>query len=317
MHPNYNCLIADRMHLSIVPMLEAIGIQPDYQPEIKRDEILGIIGKYDGIILRSKTFIDSEFLARAERLKFIGRAGAGLDLLDLKEIRKRNIQIINAPEGNRDALAEHAMGLLLSMLNKICVANSQVKSGIWDREGNRGVELKGKNVALMGFGYMGRAFAQRLSSFGCRVMAYDKYKSYFYNEFVKICSLEEIFEEADILSVHVPLTEETEYIIDEEFLNKFRKSIYFLNTARGEMIKLSVLQQAIQSGKIIGAALDVLENEKLDKLTQEQKSAFDFLQKSDKVIFTPHVAGWTHESYKKINEVLVEKLKKLDQPSLL
>ncbi|HYG37080.1 MAG TPA: 2-hydroxyacid dehydrogenase [Cytophagales bacterium] len=305
----YNCLIIDKMHPSIIPMLESIGVKPDYRPEITREEILNVIENYQGIIVRSKTPINKELFDKAKNLEFIGRAGAGLDQVDLETMQARNITIVNAPEGNRDALAEHMVGMILCLFNNINLGDKQVRNGIWDREGNRGVELKNKTVGIIGYGFMGQAFAKRLTSFECNIIAYDKYKSGFGSEQVKEVALEQIFEEADLLSMHVPLTPETHFMINEDFINRIKKPFYFLNSARGELAKLSVIKKAIETGKISGAVLDVLENEKLNKYTPEQQEAFEFLKSSEKVLFTPHVAGWTHESYVRINEVLTKKIK--------
>lgn len=305
------CLIIDKMHESIVPMLEALGFQVDYKPDIKRKEILESIPEYHGLVVRSKTAIDEELIAKAVQLKFVARAGAGIDQLDVGSLERSNITIVNAPEGNRDALAEHSIGMLLSLFNKIHLADRQVRNGIWDREGNRGVELKAKTVGLIGFGYMGRAFAERLTSFGCNIIAYDKYLENYGTSTVKEASLEEIWENADVLSLHVPLTPETKAMVNDAFIHKFKKPFYFVNTARGEVAPFSSIHNALSSGKILGAALDVLENEKLDQLSVDQKHYFDAIAKSEKVILTPHVAGWTFESYEKINQVLAEKIKEL------
>jgi D-3-phosphoglycerate dehydrogenase len=224
-------------------------------------------------------------------------------------MRAKNIEIVNAPEGNRDALGEHMIGMLLCLFNKINLGDAQVRQGIWDREGNRGVELKNKTIGIIGYGFMGQSFVKRLASFDCNILVYDKYKRFFGDNFIKEVSLERIFEEADILSLHIPLTAESRHMVNEDFLYNFKKSIYFLNSARGELAKLTTLQRGLESGKILGAVLDVLENEKLNKLTTEQSQAFNYLKSSDKVLFTPHVAGWTHESYVRINEVLTSKIK--------
>jgi D-3-phosphoglycerate dehydrogenase len=301
-------LVVDEMHPSLLPMLSAKGIQAEYMPAIQRKDILAIIAPYDGIIIRSKTVIDEEFLTMAPRLKFIGRAGAGLDQMDLEAIAKRQIQIFNAPEGNRDAVAEHALTMLLCLFNNILQADRQVKNKIWKREANRGIELGGKTVALIGYGNTGKAFARRLSGFNCQVLAYDKYLSSYTDSYAREASLEHIFEQADIISLHVPLTRETNKLVNSEFFSRFRKNIFIINTARGEIISLRDLARAIESGKVRGACLDVLENEKLPTLSAEQDQAFGYLCQSPHVIFTPHVAGWTHESYVRINEVLVEKI---------
>jgi D-3-phosphoglycerate dehydrogenase len=303
-----HCLIIDDMHDSIVPLLEAIDIKPDYRPDITKAELLEIIGNYQGIIVRSKVFFGKEIIEKATQLQFIARAGAGLDNLDTAELEKRNILLLNAPEGNRDAVAEQAVASLLAQMNNVLKADREVRNGIWDREGNRGYELMGKTVGIIGYGYMGRATAQRLKAFGCKVIAYDKYKNNYGDEYATAATMEELYRDADILSLHIPLTSETKFMIDEAFLNKFSKPIWLINTARGELLKLAVVASTLASGKLRGAILDVLENEKLKTFTPEQQDAFDELKKSDKVLFTPHVAGWTFESYRKINETLVEKI---------
>lgn len=305
------CLIADQMHESIIPLLEKTGFIVHYKPEITREQLLQQIADYSGLIIRSKTAINAEFIKKAINLKFVGRAGAGIDQLDVELLNKQNITILNAPEGNRDALGEHAIGMLLCLFNKIHLANSQVKNKVWNREDNRGVELMGKTVGLIGFGNMGQAFAKRLSSFGCKVLAYDKYHSGFKSAFADAASMEDIFESVNILSIHTPLTPETRGMIDEDFIKKFKNPLYLINTARGEIIPFSTITAGIKNGKILGAALDVLENEKLKNLSTDQLEEFNYLALSEKVLMTPHIAGWTFESYIKINEVLVKKINDL------
>lgn len=304
-------LIADEMHLSIMPMLEKIGYVPDYKPSIKRQEIIDIIGNYEGLIIRSKTFVDEELLQNAHQLKFIGRAGAGLDLIDNEVVTKKNIQLFAANEGNRVAVAEHIIGMLLCLMNKILIADSQVRKGVWLREENRGYELMGKTVGIIGYGNNGAETAKRLKAFGCKVLAYDKFKTNFSDEYVTESSMEQIFEESDIVSLHIPLTDESSKMANAEYLNKFKKSIYLLNASRGEIVVLQDVVDALENGKIRGACLDVLENEKLQKLSPEQQAVFEKLTNSDRVILTPHIAGWTFESYIKINEVLVEKISQM------
>jgi D-3-phosphoglycerate dehydrogenase len=311
MSSKITCLIIDDMHDSITSMLKDIGIESDYRPDITKEELLSIIGNYQGIIVRSKIFFGKEVIEKATQLRFIGRAGAGLDNLDVEELNKRNIKLLNAPEGNRDAVAEQVIGMLISLMNNVLKADKEVRSGTWDREGNRGYELMGKTVGIIGYGYMGRATAKRLSAFGCKVLAYDKYKTNYGDEYAIESGIEVLQKEADILSLHIPLTSETKFMIDETFLNLFHKPLWLVNTARGEIVKISEIVKALKSGKIRGAALDVLENEKINKLTEEQQKAFDYLKTSDQVILTPHIAGWTFESYRKINETLVEKIKQI------
>lgn len=302
------CLIIDDMHESIVPLLAEIGFEATYAPGITREEILAQIGDYEGVLVRSKTTIDKEFVDHAQKLKFIGRAGAGLDKIDVEYVESKGIEILNAPEGNRDALAEHAVGMLLNLLNKINAADQEVRKWIWDREGNRGVELSDKTVGIIGYGYMGQAFVQRLRAFDCRILVYDKFKKGFGTKTVEEANLDKIFQKADILSLHVPLTPETKGWINKDFIQNFRKDIYVLNTARGEILPLSDLLELLDSGKVLGAALDVLEKEKFDQLSQEERARFENLFKRKNVLLSPHVAGWTFASYKRINEVLVSKI---------
>ncbi|MFT6053602.1 MAG: D-3-phosphoglycerate dehydrogenase [Roseivirga sp.] len=305
---NKKCLIIDDMHESIVPLLSGIGIEANYQPLITRQALLQIIGDYEGILVRSKTEIDRELVDAATQLEFIGRAGAGLDKIDVPYVESKGIEILNAPEGNRDALAEHAMGMLLALLNNLGKSDSEVRDWIWDREGNRGTELSDKTIGIIGYGYMGQAFVQRLRAFDCRVLVYDKYKKGFGTKNVEEASLEKIYDKADILSLHVPLTAETKGWINKDFIDKFRKDIHLLNTARGEVLPIKDLLQLMNSGKVKGAALDVLEKEKFDQLTEEQKAVFTDLFSRKNVILSPHVGGWTFSSYKRINEVLIGKI---------
>jgi D-3-phosphoglycerate dehydrogenase / 2-oxoglutarate reductase len=302
-------LIADSMHPSLFDMLDAQKWEYDYHPEYKREEIRYALPAYHGLMIRSKTFLDREMLENAPQLRFIARAGAGLDLIDLDVAGELGIEVFHAGTGNRDAVAEHALGMLLALFNNILRADRQVRNGIWDREGNRGVELMGKTVGLIGYGNNGSATAKRLSGFGCKVLAYDKYRDHYGDAFAVESSIDEIQAEADVLSLHIPLTDITRYLVDEEFINAFAKPFYLLNLSRGEVVKLKAVTEALESGKVLGACLDVLENEKIGKLTTEQQEVFDYLRTSDRVVLTPHIAGWTHESYVRINEVLVQQIK--------
>ncbi len=303
-------LIIDEMHLSIIPMLEKDRHVVTYSPKITRAEILGQVEEYDGLIIRSKTPMDRELLEKAKNLKFIGRAGAGLDQIDLVYLVTRGIKLFHAAKGNRDAVAEHALGMILALFNQLSKADQEVRKGIWDREGNRGNELAGKTVGIMGYGNMGKAFAKRLQGFKVKVMAYDKFKLGFGDEFVQEVTWEKLKAEADILSVHVPLTPDTQDFFTVEVLESFNKPFWFVNTARGEVITFKTLNEGLDSEILRGAVLDVLENEKFQKFTPEQKSEFEKLALRDNVLFSPHVAGWTFESYEKINKVLVKKIRK-------
>lgn len=302
-------LIIDDMHESISELLSNAGYEPHYRPEIVRSEILEVAGQYEGMIVRSKTAIDRELMEKAVRLEFLGRAGAGIDKIDIAYVQQRGISLVNAPEGNRDALAEHTVGMLLSLLHKINCADSEIRNGSWKREDNRGFELMGKTVGVFGYGFMGAAFASRLSGFGCEVIAYDKYKDNFGNAMVSEVELAEFKANTEILSIHVPLTSETKFLFEHEFLRSFPKLKVVINTARGKVLKLHDLVGMLENGHLFGACLDVLENEKLGTLSEQERNDFERLTKLKNVILTPHVAGWTHESYRKINEVLVDKIK--------
>jgi D-3-phosphoglycerate dehydrogenase len=299
------------MHESLFAMLKDIGWETDYQPAITRDGIKATHEGYQGLIVRSKTVIDRDLLGLNPTLKFIGRAGAGLDNLDLPYLQEKGIQVIHASEGNRDAVGEHTIGLLLSLVRNITQANQEVKNSIWSRESNRGFEIMEKTVGIIGYGNTGRAFAKRLSGFGCKVLAFDKYKRNFSDPFCKEVPMEFIFEEADILSLHIPLTSETRMLVNSNYIQRFKKPIILINTARGEVVSLVDLEKALAEGYLRGAALDVLENEKLDKLSSQQQQAFNSLCDRSNVIFTPHIAGWTFESHVKINVALTKKLSAL------
>jgi D-3-phosphoglycerate dehydrogenase len=297
------------MHPSIAPALEGLGLEVDYFPEINQSEILQIIGTYEGLIVRSKVSVDKTFLDQAPNLKFVARAGAGTDNLDTDELETRGIKIINAPEGNRDTLAEHTVGLFLSLLNKIHLASHEVKSLQWNREANRGEELMGKTVAIFGYGNMGQAVAHRLKSFGVEIIAYDKYKNEIAEDFVRLVPLKTIFNKTDVLSLHIPLTQETRHLVNETFIQKFKKPFYLINTARGEIVSLKALKYYLDQNAILGAALDVLENEKFDALNTIEMEILKEIINSRKIIITPHIAGWSHQSYVRINEVLINKIK--------
>ena len=305
-------LIIDDLHPSIQKMLLDIGYESEYFPKITRTELLQKSDDYVGMLVRSKTYLDAEVLDIFPSLKFIGRAGAGVDLIDLAEVKKRGIQLINAPEGNRDALAEHALALLLGVMNYVTRGQKEIEDLTWEREGNRGYELGGLTVGLVGYGFMGKAFAHRLKAMGCEILAYDKYETGFSDEYVTEASMEAIFEQADVYTIHVPLQEDTEFMLNEGFFDSFKKKIWFLNTARGKCLKTSALLKAIKEEKVLGAALDVLENEKPKTWDTDFISMMKELEQTGKFMITPHVGGWTFESYIKINEVLVDKIKSLN-----
>jgi D-3-phosphoglycerate dehydrogenase len=308
-------LFIDSNHSALQQILETAGHICDLQYKWTKEEIMDHIHLYDGIVIRSRIKITKEIIDKAVQLKFIARAGAGMENIDTLYAEKKGIHCLHAPEGNRDAVAEHALGMLLSLFNNLCRANQEVRTSKWIREGNRGVELMGKTVGIIGYGNMGSAFAQRLTGFSVKVLAYDKYKKGFGTDVIKEASLTELFTQADVISLHTPLTDETHYLINDAFIQQFKKNIYIINTARGRSLNTEDLVKNIRSGKVLGACLDVLEYEvtsfeNLDASTLP--AAFQYLIQSDKVMLSSHIAGWTHESNEKIARILAEKILKIE-----
>jgi D-3-phosphoglycerate dehydrogenase len=304
-------LFIDSVHPLIREELTAHGFHCDYFPDYTRQDFEGVIGQYYGIIIRSKIKIDKELLGKATDLRFIGRVGSGLENIDVPYAVSRGITCMNSPEGNRDAVGEHTLGMLLALINHINRADRQVHDGKWIREGNRGMEIKGKTVGIIGYGNMGSAFAQRLKGFEANVISYDKYKRDYSDGNTTETSLEVIFETTDILSLHVPLTEETQYLVNSEFISEFRKKIWLINTSRGSVVNTVDLSNQLKAGKLMGAALDVLEYEdsSFESLSGSRTEEFNYLLNADNVLITPHIAGWTTESKYKLARVLVDKIK--------
>ncbi len=305
LNTKYSILITDEVHPLLKESLEKDGCTVNYRPDINEEEVLEIISRYNGLLINSKVFVGKEILDRAAQLKFVCRIGSGLDTIDLDYAKQKNIIVFNSPEGNRNAVAEHALGLLLNIMNNISIANAQVKNKHWIREANRGNELSGKAIAMIGYGNTAQAFAKILKGFDVKILAYDKYLNNFENQ----SSLETIFEQAEILSIHLPLTAETKYMMDYSFLSSFKKPIWLINTSRGKVLRTADLLLALNGGKIISAALDVLENEKLNSMSEEERKVFEQLIADKRILLSPHIAGWTHESKKKIAEVLLEKIR--------
>ena len=264
----------------------------------------------EGIIIRSKFPLSKEHLLMAKKLKFIGRPGSGLENIDLKYCKENNIEVFRSPEGNKDALAEHTLGMLLSLFNHLNIVDIEVRNNVWEREKNRGTELKGKVMAIIGYGYMGKAFAQRLMGFEMEVIAYDKYISGFGNSHVEEVSLEEIFQRADIVSLHTPLSTETIGMMNSSLFEKFKKPIVVINTARGKSLVVEDLIDSLNSKKIIGACLDVLDIESSNfNLNKATSQSFEKLKKFNNVILSPHIAGWSYESKEKMAQVILEKIR--------
>lgn len=304
-------LFLDSVHEVLQERLSKAGYSCIEGFRLSLDECITEAEKADGIVIRSRIPMNANFLDLAPHLKFIARSGAGMENIDLDYCTNRNIQLFNAPEGNRNAVAEHALGMLLSLFNKLHTADREVRSGIWDREGNRGIELDGKKVGIIGYGNNGSAFAKKLRGFDVEVLVYDKYKSGFSDEFVQEVSLEKLYQEADVISFHIPQNEETLFWADSHFFSSVKNSFYLINLSRGKIVKIEALLDAIKSKKVLGACLDVLEFEKSsfeNMFDGNMPTAFKDLLQSNKVLLSPHVGGWTHESYYKLSSVLADKI---------
>jgi D-3-phosphoglycerate dehydrogenase len=309
--PYKKVLLVDTMHPAFKETLEAQGFICDEGYTLQLDEIIKCIQQYDGIAIRSRFKLDKAFLEKASHLKFIARAGAGMENIDVPFAESMNIACLHAPEGNKDAVAEHVIGMLLCLFNNLLRADAEVRRGQWIREGNRGLELMGKTIGILGYGNMGMALAKRLSGFDVQVLAYDKYKINYNDAFAKEASMEQLFEKTDILSLHLPFTPETNHLVNASFLNKFKKNIHIVNTARGKIINTASLVESMKTGKVIGACLDVLEYESLSFESIQSKDfpePYKFLINSHKVILSPHIAGWTAESNVKIATILANKI---------
>lgn len=299
-------LITDDIHKILLHKFDAAGISYNYAPEITKYQAQEIIQDYDGLIIRSKFQVDREFINIANKLKYIGRTGAGLDNIDESYALEKGITLISANEGNCDAVAEHMIGMLLSLMNNLNRGNFEIQNNQWNREENRGYELKGRTVALIGYGHNGKAMAKKLSGFDVRVIAYDKYKTNFSDQYATEASMEEVVKQADILSFHIPLTKETTNLIDAEYLFHFKKPIFLLMGARGNIVNIPAVLNSINQGKILGAAFDVLPVEKFPLLAEQ--IWYKELISKDNIILSPHVAGWTFESYFKLADVLADKV---------
>ncbi|CAN5238727.1 2-hydroxyacid dehydrogenase [soil metagenome] len=307
----FRILLLDSNHHLLIDTLRANGFVCDEDYHSSKGEIEKKLSDYSAVVIRSRFKIDAAFMNAGSNLKCIARAGAGMENIDLEYAATKGISCVHAPEGNRDAVGEQAIGMLLALMNNICRADHEVRSGHWIREGNRGYELQGKTVGVIGYGNMGTAFVQRLKGFDVNILVYDKYRENFGTEEVKESTLEEIEEHADVLSLHVPLTKETEFMVDESFLSRFKKPIWLINTARGKILDTISLVKMLEHGKVRGACLDVSEYESVsfEKMDiSEFPEPFKYLIRSDKVILTPHIAGWTFESHEKIAKILAEKI---------
>lgn len=305
----------DSNHPLMIEQLAQMGYENVENYTSTKEEIEQTISEYEGVIIRSRFKIDKTFLDSATNLKFIGRVGAGLENIECDYATTKGIALIAAPEGNRTAVGEHALGMLLTLMNKLNLVDQEVREGIWIREGNRGYEIEGKTVGIIGYGNMGNAFAKRLQGFDCKVIFYD-IKEGLENQFAKQVTLEELQEQVDILSLHTPQTPETMNMIDEQFINRLRKPIWFVNTARGKSVNTAALVNALKQGKVLGAALDVLEYEKssFENMFSDNTlpEPMQYLVQAKNVLLSPHIAGWTIESKEKLAQVIIDKIKLLN-----
>jgi D-3-phosphoglycerate dehydrogenase / 2-oxoglutarate reductase len=304
-------LFIESVHDILQQRLEAAGYTCDLRYDASRSEILQSADQYEGIVVRSRIAIDREWMDAAPNLRFIARSGSGLENIDVAYAESKGIRVLNSPEGNRAAVGEHAVGMLLMLMNNLRQADADVRAGRWPREENRGYEVEGKTVGIIGYGLMGSSLAQKLKGFGAKVIAYDKYKSGYSNDIVHEVTLETLKATSDIVSLHLPLNAETHYFANASFFNSFAKPIYFINTARGKNTETAALVEALKNGKVKGACIDVIEYEKASLEGLEQAPSMTAMREliaMPNVVLSPHIAGWTHESYEKLSSVLADKI---------
>lgn len=301
-------IITAKVHEVLNESLQKKGFTVLYLPKVTYEELFQLIDEAEGVIVTTRIKIDKAILDKASKLKWIGRMGSGMELIDVAYAEGKGIKCISSPEGNRNSVAEHALGMLLNLSHKISSSFDEIKEGKWIRDENRGTELNGKTIGIIGFGNTGSTFAKLLSSFNVTVLAYDKYKYDFGQSYIKEANLEQICRYANVISFHVPFTNETKHMADEAFFNAVQQRPFILNTSRGGVVKTHALIGALQQNIIAGAALDVLENEKLESFSVKEKEEMNFLTGHSNVLLTPHIAGYSAEAFYKMSAVIIEKL---------
>ena len=304
-------LITDDCDPILMEGLEKMGWRCDYLPDITPIEAQAVIGKYEGLVINSKILVNRNFLDAAVKLRFVARLGSGMEIIDKVYAAARGVKVWSSPEGNRNAVAEQALGMLLALANNLLRADREVRQHIWRREANRGWEVKGKVVGIIGFGHTGSQFARKLAGMETVTLAFDKYKPQGFAEdmaWVEETTLEEIQSRADIISLHLPLTEETRHYVNKTFIQKCKTGLILINTARGQCVQTEDLVEGLESGQLGGACLDVFENEKPHTFTEKEKALYNRLNFLENVVLSPHVAGWTRESKKRLAEVLLDQI---------